>query len=129
MSCDNIKFNKNISIHALVKRATGRYVYFERLSSDFNPRPREEGDFAPSGLTWSSNSISIHALVKRATKAFTIFCGKNWHFNPRPREEGDQAVLFLYGFYAEISIHALVKRATPSIYCVHHHSRFQSTPS
>ena len=33
-----------ISIHALAKRATGRYVYFERLSSDFNPRPRKEGD-------------------------------------------------------------------------------------
>ena len=58
-------------------------------SSDFNPRPREEGD---GGLVQSIKSdfvISIHALVKRATNQYLI----------------DKAI-------AIISIHALVKRAT-----------------
>ena len=77
-----------ISIHALVKRATG-WDSTDRLSA----------------------SISIHALVKRATftevsKYFVIF-----DFNPRPREEGDQSALD-GGLCLWISIHALVKRAT-----------------
>ena len=33
-----------ISIHALVKRATLRIVFASGVASDFNPRPREEGD-------------------------------------------------------------------------------------
>ena len=33
-----------ISIHALVKRATSLDVYAALVFSDFNPRPREEGD-------------------------------------------------------------------------------------
>ena len=41
-----IKADQNISIHALVKRATT--VSFRRgfVFMDFNPRPREEGDFS-----------------------------------------------------------------------------------
>ena len=55
-----------ISIHALVKRAT-RVVEFDSYEeADFNPRPREEGDFA--------------ALRS---------CLEAMYFNPRPREEGD----------------------------------------
>ena len=57
-----------ISIHALVKRATlalkdtsKKYVYF-------NPRPRKEGDVAFSLLDLHVSPISIHALVKRATR-------------------------------------------------------------
>ena len=34
-----------ISIHALVKRATQCYTYFDLYRLDFNPRPREEGDY------------------------------------------------------------------------------------
>ena len=58
---------KEISIHALVKRATyytKQYIY---VQGNFNPRPREEGD-----LLWDV----------RITFKF--------NFNPRPREEGDQ---------------------------------------
>ena len=88
LSCDSIKFNKNISIHALVKRATYMPNIPFSPATHFNPRPREEGDqcgyiFYP--VCW----ISIHALVKRATR-FIVFI-----------------ILRLC-----ISIHALVKRAT-----------------
>ena len=55
-----------ISIHALVKRATYRRFYGDRLCKHFNPRPREEGDFFGG-----------------------IHCLKSDYFNPRPREEGD----------------------------------------
>ena len=57
-----------ISIHALVKRATLAYI----IDTDV---------FA----------ISIHALVKRATLGLIGTCIYNGNFNPRPREEGDRA--------------------------------------
>ena len=55
-----------ISIHALVKRAT--YLLYPEISLDtnFNPRPREEGDVP-------------------ATRP----AERGGNFNPRPREEGD----------------------------------------
>ena len=58
-----------VSIHALVKRATG-----------YTKGTDEE------------NNVSIHALVKRATfkKAFSTVIVKG--FNPRPRKEGDVSV-------------------------------------
>ena len=39
-----------ISIHALVKRATPQQIVQELLNSDFNPRPREEGDVSGKPL-------------------------------------------------------------------------------
>ena len=77
-----------ISIHALVKRATTFYIRFKRIYPYFNPRPREEGD-------------------KCGRRSFRL----EVYFNPRPREEGDAGlVLMMIGHH--ISIHALVKRAT-----------------
>ena len=35
---------KIISIHALVKRATDEIIFVTGGFTDFNPRPREEGD-------------------------------------------------------------------------------------
>ena len=55
-----------ISIHALVKRATTFYIRFKRIYPYFNPRPREEGD-------------------KCGRRSFRL----EVYFNPRPREEGD----------------------------------------
>ena len=55
-----------ISIHALVKRATILENILGIEPRDFNPRPREEGD-GYTGIYW-----------------FKII-----DFNPRPREEGD----------------------------------------
>ena len=76
--------NKKISIHALVKRATCYGMCVSRL-----------------------NLISIHALVKRAT------------FAP----------LFNITLSPFISIHALVKRATRGQGAFDFPSKFQSTPS
>ncbi len=60
----------NISIHALVKRAT--YRHHAQLCN-----------FA----------ISIHALVKRATTCTAYDAVEYENFNPRPREEGDAIIL------------------------------------
>ena len=56
--------------------------------TDFNPRPREEGDRCYGNCSCRSGN-----------------------FNPRPREEGDLAA-FARPLFSDISIHALVKRAT-----------------
>ena len=61
-----------ISIHALVKRATEFGELPMCVVHNFNPRPREEGDFIP--LPHVRNQVD---------------------FNPRPREEGDSVVGFL----------------------------------
>ena len=57
-----------ISIHALVKRATLFALKSFTVFSNFNPRPREEGDLGLSVSQYIDCIISIHALVKRATK-------------------------------------------------------------
>ena len=61
-----------ISIHALVKRATSVKHHLSIPCNYFNPRPREEGDTLNSDLT--------------------IRCS---YFNPRPREEGDGLILII----------------------------------
>ena len=121
-----------ISIHALVKRATVVINGSWRYPSNFNPRPREEGDLTAGEVPKEINisihalvkratsealqiffklAISIHALVKRATYTATRSAEMSGNFNPRPREEGDQISLTVRP-RQKISIHALVKRAT-----------------
>ena len=56
----------DISIHALVKRATPFLIHKNKKLSYFNPRPREEGDAASKRM--------LPVVI---------------YFNPRPREEGD----------------------------------------
>ena len=82
----------DISIHALVKRATRNRYNTAYVTAHFNPRPREEGDYFKS---------SRYIIIK--------------YFNPRPREEGD-ALYQAETFSRFISIHALVKRATYAEY-------------
>ena len=65
----SIEINFDISIHALVKRAT--IGFLEQLK-------RIE--------------ISIHALVKRATSGTEAYIHFSDYFNPRPREEGDSII-------------------------------------
>ena len=68
-----IGFNSvNISIHALVKRATYPPSVSVTVGLDFNPRPREEGD----------------AVAHTGTVS-------DVDFNPRPREEGDSGTCSL----------------------------------
>ena len=61
--------NGDISIHALVKRATKRVCRAVQVVD-----------------------ISIHALVKRATYEMQRNVTTEGNFNPRPREEGDTAI-------------------------------------
>ena len=63
---DDAEPPKEISIHALVKRATTAIMADRCLQT-----------------------ISIHALVKRATAGSGYSDTKLAYFNPRPREEGD----------------------------------------
>ena len=95
-----------ISIHALVKRATIGNMGLAGVGSDFNPRPRKEGDFA------------VHKKTAQPQ-----------YFNPRPRKEGDlfKSSYSFKSFY--ISIHALVKRATMKRQKKRSLLLFQSTPS
>ena len=81
-----------ISIHALVKRATLRLFLYHLKPLHFNPRPREEGDDC----------------------FFSSICS-GVNFNPRPREEGDDTLTDQI-YSVDISIHALVKRATQKGY-------------
>ena len=70
---DDIKHKQekqDISIHALVKRAT-----------------------AMQQAMGKPTVISIHALVKRATKLQSQTVNTILYFNPRPREEGDRIIL------------------------------------
>ncbi len=73
-----------------MKRATSSDCFLSFAHSDFNPRPREEGDDMYDAAKDALDKISIHALVKRATT--------------RTSEEVINGI--------KISIHALVKRAT-----------------
>ena len=62
----NASYIERISIHALVKRATFLRCMAIPLTHYFNPRPREEGDVGHTKLGHYQT-----------------------YFNPRPREEGD----------------------------------------
>ena len=116
-----------ISIHALVKRATSALALRGKNEDNFNPRPREEGDPHPNYKNFNS-IISIHALVKRATLRQHGYISGEYDFNPRPREEGDRSA-HSHALRMEISIHALVKRATIFSISFSTGSLFQSTPS
>ena len=59
------------------------------MSDDFNPRPREKGDFTNHDKNTTTSAISIHALVKRATGIAGHDEYNTCDFNPRPREKGD----------------------------------------
>ena len=83
--------NGDISIHALVKRATRLHRVGVPCRPYFNPRPRKEGDNRPDSA-----------------------CVGKSNFNPRPRKEGDMAQKGGINMDLTISIHALVKRATVS---------------
>ena len=95
-----------ISIHALVKRATKDEFISSDYKTNFNPRPREEGDSAYDLLVWAIKD-----------------------FNPRPREEGDGHSGGYVVLNPAISIHTLVKRATFKNHIGTWVMIFQSTPS
>ena len=75
---------KEISIHALVKRATTAIMADRCLQT-----------------------ISIHALVKRATRLQDFLNLVTLNFNPRPREEGDEEI-------KQIKYDDVIFQSTPS---------------
>ncbi len=100
----------DISIHALVKRATQACIQLCTGKEHFNPRPREEGDLKRFCFEICRSYFNprpreegdrVH-LKRKATEK---------DFNPRPREEGD-GITIIKPVIINISIHALVKRAT-----------------
>ena len=117
---------------------------------NFNPRPREEGDYLTDIIQEITWGISIHALVKRATGERLIFRqrkGISIHALvkratllsfplPQAQRISIHALVKRATFdelyltdIIQISIHALVKRATPHNNDSPKGRRFQSTPS
>ena len=96
-----------------MKRATSKWLYLRLGRTDFNPRPREEGDGKLTNFR-IKQLISIHALVKRATQPLQTRLSNH--------DISIHALVKRATFRASgepqiqaISIHALVKRATHSV--------------
>ena len=82
------RLNLEISIHALVKRATRFLIYIIAfLCISIHALVKRATIFTQ--VRYNIDNISIHALVKRATSASAGTAWKIMNFNPRPREEGD----------------------------------------
>ena len=88
-----------ISIHALVKRATGVLLLEKTTARNFNPRPRKEGD------TQNKPEIRITYYFnprprKEGDYKIKFIAKKENNFNPRPRKEGDynSIALYIYNF-------------------------------
>ena len=79
---------KDISIHALVKRATSDLCSVRAQQSNFNPRPREEGDLALLKDVLFVNDFNPRPREEGDIVLIRTKCVSS-NFNPRPREEGD----------------------------------------
>ena len=77
-----------ISIHALVKRATIPQSQ-PFIVGGISIHALVKRATKNSVKVFDVIDISIHALVKRATRSGAFFVESSFHFNPRPREEGD----------------------------------------
>ena len=83
-------FRAEISIHALVKRATKRLRKRGcNISISIHALVKRATEAGYVELYFPL--ISIHALVKRATRLYGLGVPCRPYFNPRPREEGDQS--------------------------------------
>ena len=80
-------------------------------SKNFNPRPREGGDYIIPVAEYLATQISIHAPARGATASMTALTSGRRNFNPRPREGGDR-VGHLPPNRHRISIHAPARGAT-----------------
>mgnify|MGYP007033695788 CR=1 FL=1 len=118
----------SISIHALVKRATG-HTCDNGSSCHISIHALVKRATIISAISVAEEKISIHALVKRATIFLVTFLGIVCYFNPRPREEGDKC-------YPDSDVHRLDFNPRPReegdiqiILAVCLSVLFQSTPS
>ena len=102
---------QTISIHALVKRATKQPWGIPICVDNFNPRPREEGDFLKSTTypvtekfqstpSWRGRPrVAVNKMTREQFQStpswrgrLSLHCRSDYllgNFNPRPREEGD----------------------------------------
>ena len=82
--------DRNISIHSLVKRETGKRWDGNGLTAYFNPLPRKEGDLCADPESRQTQS-DFNPLPRKEGDFET---GKGFaaaaDFNPLPRKEGDQ---------------------------------------
>ncbi len=94
------KVNPSISIHALVKRATIGGIE-QLLYTVISIHALVKRATTSQVCHFRQPLISIHALVKRATLSVKASSQISNYFNPRPREEGDKGVeqLHLQTFY------------------------------
>ena len=80
-----------ISIHALVKRATTFRAIIAVRYSDFNPRPREEGDPTDTQAEEAPKNFNPRPREEGDSR-LPSFAFSAVNFNPRPREEGDRYI-------------------------------------
>ena len=105
----------NISIHALAKRATSRSNSVSNNCSDFNPRPRKEGDEYSAVIGFALAIFQSTPSQRGRLMIISHFCVLvKFQSTPsqRGRPDADDAELRRY----IISIHALAKRATANLY-------------
>ena len=86
-------------------------MFKKSSSQNFNPRPREEGDFETTVFDGQTFTISIHALVKRATQV-RRYVKRCKGISIHALVKRATAAFGDYTAGLDISIHALVKRAT-----------------
>ena len=118
----------DISIHALVKRATHYPVVQQLLQGYFNPRPREEGDFQRKSLGISTEDFNPRPREEGDLQACHPLQPCRY-FNPRPREEGDGTSSV--GTSSSINFNPRPREEGDSVmeWLIHSWNVFQSTPS
>ena len=79
----------DISIHALVKRATLPNIKAICNRNYFNPRPREEGDQFFGTVFPCVRNFNPRPREEGDSSSNLLQKGRRY-FNPRPREEGDK---------------------------------------
>ena len=78
----------DISIHALMKRATYALCSCRPATSYFNPRPHEEGDTARNVCNCKYRDFNPRPHEEGDVKP-PVTKTISSDFNPRPHEEGD----------------------------------------
>ncbi len=132
-------FGLMVSIHALLRRATGRDYIRRNLrtfqstpscggrpdwpisaataADGFNPRPPAEGDPLTGKRSGLHPQVSIHALLRRAT-GISVLPRLILLFQSTPSCGGRHNTPIAGREWANVSIHALLRRATrPTATC------------
>ena len=99
-----------ISIHTPAKGVTRAGLLATRAAQDFNPHPREGGDW--SGITLEVTSDNFNPHPREGGDQLSASCFPLTHnFNPHPREGGDGSGIAIIQVI-RISIHTPAKGVT-----------------